>query len=64
MIDTTNEMAKYCNMFLPGNNEGKILMGSDDPEKIAVYYHQLGCDELVIKALVPKVLITAVKMKL
>lgn len=49
MIDTTNEMAKYCNMFLPGNNEGKILMGSDDPEKIAVYYHQLGCDELVIK---------------
>lgn len=63
MIDTTNEMAKYCNMFLPGNNEGKILMGSDDPEKIAVYYHQLGCDELVIK-LVPKVLITAVKMKL
>ena len=42
-------MAKYCNMFLPGNNEGKILMGSDDPEKIAVYYHQLGCDELVIK---------------
>lgn len=49
MIDTTNEMAKYCNMFLPGNNEGKILMCSDDPEKIAVYYHQLGCDELVIK---------------
>ena len=42
-------MAKYCNMFLPGNNEGKILMGSDDPEKIAVYYHQLGCDELRIK---------------
>ena len=63
MIDTTNEMAKYCNMFLPGNNEGKILMGSDDPEKIAVYYHQLGCDELVIK-LGSKVLITAVKMKL
>lgn len=49
MINTTNEMAKYCDMFLPGNNEGKILMGSDDPKEIAAYYHNLGCKEIVVK---------------
>lgn len=42
MITTTNEMVKYCDLFLPGNNEGKILMGSDTPEEIAKYYLELG----------------------
>lgn len=49
MIETTNQMAQYCNMFLPGNNEGKILMGSDDPEIISKYYLDLGVEQLVIK---------------
>ena len=49
MIETTNEMAQYCDMFLPGNNEGKILMGSDDPDVISDYYLNLGVKELVIK---------------
>lgn len=49
MIETTNQMAQYCNMFLPGNNEGKILMGSDDPKIISKYYLDLGVEQIVIK---------------
>lgn len=49
MIETTNQMAQYCNMFLPGNNEGKILMGSDDPKVISKYYLDLGVKQIVIK---------------
>lgn len=49
MIKTTNQMAKYCDMFLPGNNEGKILIGSEDPKTISNYYLTLGVKEIVIK---------------
>lgn len=49
MIETTNQMAQYCNMFLPGNNEGKILMSSDDPKIISKYYLDLGVEQIVIK---------------
>lgn len=49
MIETTNQMAQYCNMFLPGNNEGKILMGSDDPKIISKYYLDLGVEQIVTK---------------
>lgn len=49
MIETTNQMAQYCNMFLPGNNEGKILMRSDDPKIISKYYLDLGVEQIVIK---------------
>lgn len=49
MVETTNEIAKHSDMFLPGNNEGKILMGSDDPKAIADFYLNLGVKELVIK---------------
>jgi len=38
MIKTINELAGYANIVLPGVEEGKILMGSDDPESIADFY--------------------------
>ncbi|MDF8368462.1 sugar kinase [Weissella paramesenteroides] len=38
MISTINELAGMADIVLPGMEEGKILMGSDDPEKIADFY--------------------------
>lgn len=38
MIAITNELAKGSQIILPGINEGKILMGSEDPEAIADFY--------------------------
>lgn len=38
MISTINELAKNADIVMPGVNEGKILMGSDNPEKIADFY--------------------------
>lgn len=49
MIVTTNEMAQYCDMILPGIKEGKILMGSDDPDIISQYFIDRGTKEVVIK---------------
>ena len=38
MISTTNALAKHGTVIMPGIHEGKILMGSDDPEEIADFY--------------------------
>nr|WP_012345020.1 sugar kinase [Tetragenococcus halophilus]BAG14310.1 2-dehydro-3-deoxygluconokinase [Tetragenococcus halophilus] len=38
MISTINELAGLADIVLPGIEEGKILMGSDDPEEIADFY--------------------------
>lgn len=38
MISTINELAKDADIVMPGINEGKVLMGSDNPEKIADFY--------------------------
>ncbi|MFL2063751.1 sugar kinase [Latilactobacillus sakei] len=38
MRTTINELAAYADVVLPGVEEGKILMGSDDPEEIADFY--------------------------
>lgn len=38
MAKTINELASSADIVLPGIGEGKILMGSDDPEKIADFY--------------------------
>lgn len=38
MIETINSLASKADIILPGVGEGKILMGSDDPEKIADFY--------------------------
>jgi 2-dehydro-3-deoxygluconokinase len=38
MINVTNDLAKGSQIILPGINEGEILMGSRNPEKIADFY--------------------------
>lgn len=38
MVETINSLAQYADIVLPGQSEGKILTGSDDPEKIADFY--------------------------
>ncbi|PWG68232.1 2-dehydro-3-deoxygluconokinase, partial [Enterobacter mori] len=38
MCETINDLAKHADIILPGINEGKVLIGSDDPEVIADFY--------------------------
>lgn len=38
MIRTINDLAKQSQIILPGINEGEILTGSSEPEKIADFY--------------------------
>jgi len=38
MIETVNRIASHADIVLPGQKEGKILTGFDDPEKIADFY--------------------------
>lgn len=38
MAQTINELASYADIVLPGVEEGKILMGSSNPEEIADFY--------------------------
>lgn len=40
MVKTTNHLAKYADIVLPGQKEGKTLVGTDDPDKIADFYLQ------------------------
>lgn len=40
MVRTLNEIASLADIVLPGQSEGKILTGYDDPEKIADFYLQ------------------------
>ncbi|HBF74776.1 MAG TPA: 2-dehydro-3-deoxygluconokinase [Lactobacillus sp.] len=55
MIQVTNELAKDANIVIPGVNEGKILMGSDDPEAIAEFYlNQSKITQTVVVKIGPK----------
>lgn len=38
MIKSMNELASMAEIVLPGSGEGKILVGTDNPEKIADFY--------------------------
>ncbi len=49
MIETTNQFAFNCDFVLPGISEGKILMGSDDPDEIADFYIKGGVKHVIIK---------------
>ncbi|WEV57033.1 sugar kinase [Ligilactobacillus acidipiscis] len=48
MISTINELAGLADIVLPGVEEGKILMGSDNPEEIADFYLKGARTETVI----------------
>ncbi len=49
MVDMLNSFAQHANTVLPGVSEGKILTGSDKPEKIAEFYHKMGVENVVVK---------------
>ncbi|SCB90708.1 sugar kinase [Weissella bombi] len=53
MIKTINELAGMAEIVLPGMAEGKILMGSDDPEKIADFYLQGNRTKVVVVKIGP-----------
>lgn len=54
MIKTINNLAGYADIVLPGLNEGKTLIGSDNPEKIADFYLKNGRTKAVIIKIGPK----------
>lgn len=49
MIQVINDLATRCDILLPGTGEGLILMGSEDPEKIADFYQDMGVKKVIIK---------------
>lgn len=49
MIKVINEIASYADLVLPGENEGKILVGTTDPEKINEFYLNNGATICVTK---------------
>jgi 2-dehydro-3-deoxygluconokinase len=49
MIEVINDLACRCDLVLPGINEGKILLGSDDPKVIADYYLKAGVKTVIVK---------------
>lgn len=49
MVKELNRLAQYADVFLPGVKEGEILCGSNNPEKIARYYLNLGIKTVIVK---------------
>lgn len=49
MIQVINNIAKECDLILPGINEAKILTELDSIEEIFEFYKNLGVKEIVIK---------------
>ncbi|MEP3350325.1 MAG: sugar kinase [Marinomonas sp.] len=49
MIKTVNELAFASDIVLPGVEEGKILVGSEDPETIADFYLSNGAKTVIVK---------------
>lgn len=49
MIQVINDIATKCDVILPGTSEGLTLMGSEDPNKIADFYHNAGVKKIIIK---------------
>lgn len=49
MVETINKLASYADLVLPGQAEGKILMGSDDAKKINEFYLANGAKICVTK---------------
>lgn len=49
MIETINKLASYADLVLPGENEGKILVGSKDAKTINEFYLNNGASICVTK---------------
>ena len=50
MISRINELAELADIVLPGVGEGRILAGTDEPEKIAEFYQSKGAKIVAVKA--------------
>ena len=49
MIKVINDLASKSDLILPGLEEGLILTGSSNPDKIADFYQNLGVKDIIIK---------------
>lgn len=49
MIEVTHEMAALADVVLPGASEGRVLLGTDDPERIGRAYLEMGAHTVVVK---------------
>ncbi|MDP4096225.1 sugar kinase [Paenibacillus sp. P96] len=49
MAHAINDLSAYCDWFLPGIGEGKILTGYTEPHDIAAFYMERGVKVVVIK---------------
>lgn len=49
MIEVINKIATNVDLIMPGLNEAKILVGSDDKEEIVSYYKDIGVGIVIIK---------------
>ncbi|EDS77474.1 sugar kinase [Clostridium massiliodielmoense] len=49
MIEVINNFAKLADIIIPGINEGYILTGMNEPEKIADFYLNIGVQQVIIK---------------
>lgn len=49
MVTTLNALAEEADLVLPGIGEGKILAGTEKPEEIAGFYHNMGVRNVVVK---------------
>lgn len=49
MVKVINELAKDCDLILPGIEEGLILTGNNEPDQIADFYQNLGVKDIIIK---------------
>lgn len=49
MVKVINDLSRYADLVLPGEAEGLVLVGSEDPEVIADFYQNLGIDKVVVK---------------
>ncbi len=49
MSDYINKLAFKADIFLPGINEAKILMGESNPEKVAKFYLNQGTKIVIVK---------------
>lgn len=49
MVNELNLLAGFADYVLPGCKEGKILCGTDDPEKIAAFYLSHGAKAVIVK---------------
>lgn len=49
MADYMNSMAGKCDIYLPGINEARTLLGLEEPEAIARAYRDLGARTVIVK---------------